>query len=127
MGTTFPASPFDTCFLKIFINNLCEYLGWSKSRVSDSIYKDVFRSHIRPVILQIVQEEKLYLFRKRDIHMDTGFMLGFADEFFIPVDFIKSQPYDITWPQTAFRSDKDHAFVPDATFFLQCQYFRPEF
>lgn len=57
----------------------------------------VFRSHIRPVILQIVQEEKLYLFRKRDIHMDAGFMLGFADEFFIPVvDFIKSQPYDIT-------------------------------
>jgi hypothetical protein len=28
--------------------------------------------------------------------MDAGFMLGFADEFFIPVDFIKSQPYDIT-------------------------------
>ena len=79
------------------------------------------------MILQIVQEEKLYLFRKRDIHMDAGFMLGFADEFFIPVDFIKSQPYDITLPQTAFRSDKDHAFVPDATFFCSVNTFDQNF
>lgn len=70
-------------FSKIFINNLCEYLGWSKSRVSDSIYKDVFRSHIRPVILQIVQEEKLYLFQTGHSH-GCRFYVGFCWWVFYP-------------------------------------------